>query len=143
MHDFDVIFGMDWLGQHCAHLDWFERRVVFRPVGEREFSFRGNLSLRRQPVLSFLEARSLISSTCPIFLACLVSLTAGESSDSRVPYDVPVVSEFVDVFPDELPGLPPHREVEFGIDLVPGATPISKAPYRLSPAELKELKQQL
>ena len=63
--------------------------------------------------------------------------------DSRVPYDVPVISEFVDVFPDELPGLPPHREVEFGIDLVPGATPISKAPYRLSPAELKELKQQL
>ena len=56
---------------------------------------------------------------------------------------MPVVSEFVDVFPDELPGLPPHREVEFGIDLVPGATPISKAPYRLSPAELKELKQQL
>ena len=99
--------------------------------------------MHRQPVLSFLEARSLICSACPIFLACLVSLTVGESSDSRVPYDVPVVSEFVDIFPDELPSLPPHREVEFGIDLVPGATPISKAPYRLSPAELKELKQQL
>ena len=56
---------------------------------------------------------------------------------------MPVISEFVDIFPDELPSLPPHREVEFGIDLVPGATPISKAPYRLSPAELKELKQQL
>ena len=69
--------------------------------------------MRRQPILSFLEARSLISSACPIFLACLVSLTAGESLDSRVPYDVPVVSEFVDVFPDELPSLPPHREVEF------------------------------
>ena len=63
--------------------------------------------------------------------------------NSRVPYNVPVVSEFVDVFPDELPGLPLHREVEFGIDLVPGTTPISKAPYRLSPVELKELKQQL
>ena len=99
--------------------------------------------MRCQPVLSFLEASSLISSACPVFLACLVSLTAGESSDSRVPYDVPVISEFVDVFPDELPGLPPHREVEFGIDLVPGATPIFKAPYRLSLAELKELKQQL
>ena len=99
--------------------------------------------MRRQPILSFLEARSLISSACPIFLAYLVSLTTGESSDPRVPYDVPVVSEFVDVFPDELSGLPPHREVEFGIDLVPGATPISKAPYRLSPTELKELKQQL
>ena len=90
--------------------------------------------------MSFLEARSLIYSACPIFLACLVFLSAGESLDSRVPYDVLVVSEFVDVFPDELPSLPPHREVEFGIDLVPGATPISKAPYRLSLAELKELK---
>ena len=56
---------------------------------------------------------------------------------------MPVVSEVVDVFPDELPGLPPHREVEFGIDLVTGATPISKAPYCLSLAKLKELKQQL
>ena len=53
MHDFDVIFGMDWLSQHHAHLDCFERRVVFCPVGEREFSFRGSLSLRRQPVMSF------------------------------------------------------------------------------------------
>ena len=56
---------------------------------------------------------------------------------------MPVVSEFFDIFPNELPSLPPHREVEFGIDLVPGATPISKAPYHLSLAELKELKQQL
>ena len=136
MHDFDVILKMDWLSRHRAHLDYFEHRVVFHPVGEREFSFQGSLSLRRQPVLSFLEARSLISSACPVFLACLVSLIAEESSDSRVPYDVPVVSEFVDVFSDELPGLPPHREVEFGIDLVLGTTPISKAPYRLSPAEL-------
>ena len=64
--------------------------------------------MRRQLVLSFLEARSLLCSACPTFLACLVSLSAEESLDSRVPYDVSVVSEFVDVFPDELPGLPPH-----------------------------------
>ena len=114
---------------------------MFYLVGECEFSFRSSLSLRRQLVLSFLEARSLICSACPIFLACLVSLTIGESSDSRVPYNVLVISEFVDMFLDKLPGLPPHREVEFGIDLAPGATPISKAPYRLSPTELKELKQ--
>ena len=54
MHDFDVIFRMDWLSQHCTHLDCFECRVVFCPVKEREFSFQGSLSLRRQPVLSFL-----------------------------------------------------------------------------------------
>ena len=85
MYDFDVIFGMDWLSRHHAHLDCFEHRVVFRPVGEREFSFRGSLSLRRQPVLSFLEARSLICSACPTFLAYLIFLSVGESLDSRVP----------------------------------------------------------
>ena len=64
------------------------------------------------------------------------SLSTEESADSHAPYDVPVVSEFVDVFPEELPSLPPRREVNFTIDLIPGATPISKAPYHLSPAEL-------
>ena len=113
---------------------------MFRPVRERKFSFRGSLSLCRQPILSFLEARSLICSICPIFLDCLVFLSVGESLDSCVPYDMPVISEFVDVFPDELLDLPPHREVEFGIDLVPSTTLISKAPYCLSLAELKELK---
>ncbi|KAG8474747.1 hypothetical protein CXB51_031285 [Gossypium anomalum] len=56
---------------------------------------------------------------------------------------VPVVCEFPDVFPEELPGLPPVREVEFGIELIPGTTPISIAPYRMAPLELKELKAQL
>nr|GEW13519.1 hypothetical protein [Tanacetum cinerariifolium] len=51
--------------------------------------------------------------------------------------------EFPDVFPDELPGIPPVREVEFNIELIPGAEPISKAPYRMAPVELKELKDQL
>ncbi|GKC06403.1 putative reverse transcriptase domain-containing protein [Tanacetum coccineum] len=54
-----------------------------------------------------------------------------------------VVREFADVFPDELHGLPPAREIEFGIELIPGAEPISKAPYRMAPVELKELKEQL
>nr|GFC88507.1 RNA-directed DNA polymerase like [Tanacetum cinerariifolium] len=54
-----------------------------------------------------------------------------------------VVREFANVFPDELPGLPPAREIEFGIELIPGAKPISKAPYHMAPVELKELKEQL
>ncbi|XP_073046190.1 uncharacterized protein [Primulina eburnea] len=57
--------------------------------------------------------------------------------------EIPVVQEFPDVFPDELPGELPDREVEFEINLVPNAAPISKAPYRMAPAELKELKEQL
>jgi hypothetical protein len=54
-----------------------------------------------------------------------------------------VVRDFLDVFPEELPGMPPDREVEFVIDLLPGTTPISKRPYRMSVEELKELKKQL
>ncbi|XP_073025121.1 uncharacterized protein [Primulina eburnea] len=57
--------------------------------------------------------------------------------------DIPIVAEFADVFPDEIPGFPPAREVEFGIELMPGTSPISRTPYRMAPAELRELKAQL
>ena len=57
--------------------------------------------------------------------------------------DVPVVRDFPDVFPDDLLGLPPEREIDFPIDLVPGIAPISLPPYRMAPAELKDLKTQL
>jgi len=57
--------------------------------------------------------------------------------------EIPVVREFLDVFHDEIPGMPPLREVEFYIDLIPGATPISRAPYWITPTELKKLKTQL
>jgi hypothetical protein len=57
--------------------------------------------------------------------------------------DIPVVNEFMDVFPQELPGMPPDREIKFTIDLKPGTAPISQAPYKMGPIELKELKEQL
>ncbi|XP_073061747.1 uncharacterized protein [Primulina eburnea] len=57
--------------------------------------------------------------------------------------EIPIVAEFSDVFPDEIPGFPSAREVEFGIELMPGISPISRAPYRMAPAELRELKAQL
>ena len=59
------------------------------------------------------------------------------------PEDVPIVRDFLEVFPEELPGLPPDREIEFVIELLSGTAPISKAPYRMAPAELKELRKQL
>ena len=58
-------------------------------------------------------------------------------------FDIPVVCEFPDVFPDELPSLPPDRDMEFKIELVPGTSPISRRPYRMPPNELAELKIQL
>ncbi|GJT59886.1 putative reverse transcriptase domain-containing protein [Tanacetum coccineum] len=63
----------------------------------------------------------------------------------RIPLeeDVPVIRDFPEVFPNELPGLPPPRQVEFHIDLIPGAAPVARAPYHLAPTEMKELSKQL
>ena len=62
----------------------------------------------------------------------------------RPDLDIPrVVCEYVDVFLDELPGLPPHRDIDFGIELHPGTSPISMTPYRMAPVELQELRVQL
>ena len=61
----------------------------------------------------------------------------------KVQKDMFVVQEFMDVFPDEIPRHPPERELEFAIDMIPGASPVSISPYRMAPAELAELKKQL
>ena len=67
----------------------------------------------------------------------------GSKESSITPHDIPTIAEFVDVFPDDLTELPPHREVEFSIDLQPLTQPISIPPYRLAPKELDELKIQI
>ncbi|GJZ41113.1 putative reverse transcriptase domain-containing protein [Tanacetum coccineum] len=66
-----------------------------------------------------------------------------KKSDEKRLEDIPVVREFLEVFPEDLPGLPPIRQVEFQIDLIPGATPVARAPYRLAPSKMQELSNQL
>ncbi|KAJ9561902.1 hypothetical protein OSB04_007062 [Centaurea solstitialis] len=77
---------------------------------------------------------------CTSFMAYVLDAT---KEVKKIVKDVPIVGEYPDVFPDDLPGLPPDRQVEFRIDLVPGASPIAKTPYRLAPAEMKEMMSQL
>ncbi|GJS54103.1 putative reverse transcriptase domain-containing protein [Tanacetum coccineum] len=84
-------------------------------------------------------ARKYIERGCQLFLAQVT----GKEPTERHLEDVSVIHDFPEVFPDDLPGLPPHRQVEFKIDLVPGATPVARAPYRLAPSEMKELSKQL
>ncbi|GJX47866.1 putative reverse transcriptase domain-containing protein [Tanacetum coccineum] len=71
------------------------------------------------------------------------SLRTEDKSEKKRLEDVPIVQDFPEVFPEDLPGLPPTRQVEFQIDLVPGAAPVARAPYRLAPSEMKELSEQL
>ncbi|GJR33157.1 hypothetical protein Tco_1109389 [Tanacetum coccineum] len=79
----------------------------------------------------------------PIFLAHVTAKEVEDKSEKKRLEDVPVVQDFPGVFPEDLPGLPPTRQVEFQIDLVPGAAPVARAPYRLAPSEMKELSEQL
>ncbi|GJS99019.1 putative reverse transcriptase domain-containing protein [Tanacetum coccineum] len=85
------------------------------------------------------KAQKYIEKGCELFLA---QVTEQESKEKRLE-DVPVIRDFPKVFPKELPGLPPPRQVEFRIDLIPGAAPVARAPYRLAPSEMKELSKQL
>ncbi|GJY34098.1 putative reverse transcriptase domain-containing protein [Tanacetum coccineum] len=66
-----------------------------------------------------------------------------DKSEKKQLDSVPIVQDFPEVFPEDLPGLPPTRQVEFQIDLIPGAAPVARAPYRLAPSEMKELSEQL
>ncbi|GJS47247.1 putative reverse transcriptase domain-containing protein [Tanacetum coccineum] len=83
------------------------------------------------------------SSGFPIFLAHVTAKEVEDKSEKKRLEDVPIVQDFPEVFPEDLPGLPPTRQVEFQIDLVPGAAPVARAPYRLAPSEMKELSEQL
>ena len=85
-------------------------------------------------IISFVKATKYLRQGCQGFLASIVE-SHGDQQEVD-PSSVRVVNEYLDVFPEELPGLPPERELEFSIDLLPGTTPISKAPYRMAPAEL-------
>ena len=89
--------------------------------------------------ISYLKARKLISK------GCIYHLVRFKDTKSETPtlQSVNVVNEFSDVFPDDLPRIPPDREIEFEIDLLPNTQPISISPYRMAPAELKELKEKL
>ena len=90
-------------------------------------------------MISAAIARKMVRNGYEAYLAYVIDIVKARLSVSNIP----TVSDFSDVFPEELPGLPPRREIEFAIDVVPGATPASITPYRMAPLELKELKLQL
>ncbi|GJY34752.1 putative reverse transcriptase domain-containing protein [Tanacetum coccineum] len=89
------------------------------------------------------EKIKYIKRGCPFFLAQVTKKETKDNSEERRLEDMPTVWDFLEVFLENLPGLPPTRQVEFQIDLVPGAAPVARAPYRLAPSELQELSTQL
>ncbi|XP_073119845.1 uncharacterized protein [Henckelia pumila] len=140
MSDFDCILGMDTLMNYRATVDCFHGIVRFRPYYGNKWNFYGSDSQSRIPLVSAMEMFRLLSIGNEGFM--IYALDATKEEKLKVS-DIPVVKDFSDVFPDEIPGFPPQREIDLSIELMPGTSPIFRAPYRLAPAELKELKMQL
>nr|GEV54571.1 hypothetical protein [Tanacetum cinerariifolium] len=122
---FDVIIGMDWLRKYHAIIVCDEK-LVHVPYGNETLIFHGNKNDNER------ESRLTISAK-----------KGEDKPGGKQLKDVTIVRDFPKVFPEDLPGLPPARPVESQIDLIPGAAPVARAPYRLAPSEMKELSKQL
>ena len=138
-HEFDLILGMDWLSKHWAIVDCDKKRVLLKCSVLSEVTVQGIRSEPIPKVILAMEARRFLRKGCEAFLALIL-----DSKKEQVNLEnTPMIKELPDVFPEELPGVPPEREVDLYIEVVQGTTLISRAPYRMAPTELKELKTQL
>ncbi|KAH0710910.1 hypothetical protein KY284_012337 [Solanum tuberosum] len=139
MVDFDIIPGMDWIHSCYASVDCRTMIVRFQFPDEQILEWKSSSLTSMGRFISYLKARKMITKDY------LYHLVRVKDSNSETPTleSVPVVNEFLEVFPKDLPGVPPEREIEFGINLFPDTQPISIPPYRITPEELKELKEQL
>ncbi|GKB10829.1 putative nucleotidyltransferase, ribonuclease H [Tanacetum coccineum] len=136
---------MDWMAEHRVEVMCYEKyiRVLY---GNDMLIVQGEISgvknKSRLEVISSIRTQKYINKGCQVFLIQMMKEEETEIPERRIE-DVPVVRDFPEVFPEDLPGLPPTRQVEFHIELIPGAAPVARAPYRLAPAEMKELAEQL
>ena len=130
---------MDWLSKHRAIIDCGQNTVVLRCSDQTEVIVQGiGLSVMSN-VIPAMQARRFMRKGCETFLAVILNSKRGQVDVEKIP----VVREFPNVFPEELPGIPLEREVDLAIEIVPGTVPMSRAPYGIDPTELKELNSQL
>ena len=139
IRDFDVVLGMYWLSRHRSTLYCYQKEVKLHRPEKLEVKFRGIRRELSSSTIFALAAQKMLHKGCQGYLAYVVET----GKEGTLVDEIPVVRQFPDVFPYDIVGLPPDREVEFTIDLIPGTEPISIPPYRMSPAELRELKVRL
>ncbi|GKD37051.1 putative reverse transcriptase domain-containing protein [Tanacetum coccineum] len=143
---FDVIIDIDGLVKNHAVIVCDEK-IVRIPYGNEIVIIQGDKSDKEKKstlsIISCVKAQKYMEKGCQLFLAQVtVKENKDESKEKRLE-DVSTVRDFPEVFPKDFPGLPPIRQVEFQIDLVLGAAPVARAPYRLAPSEMEELSTQL
>ncbi|GJX60048.1 putative reverse transcriptase domain-containing protein [Tanacetum coccineum] len=137
---------MDWL-RRCHAVIVCDEKLVPVPYGNETLTFCGNESSNgreyRLTVISYSKVQEYMAKGCQVFLAQISAKREEDKSEGKQLKDVPTVRYFPEVFPEDLLGLPPARPVEFQIDLIPGAAPVARAPYRLALSEMKEFSEQL
>ncbi|GAU50355.1 hypothetical protein TSUD_283640 [Trifolium subterraneum] len=129
----DIVLGMDWLSANTVYIGCAEKNLYVPIDLNAESRALTALLQNTHQLIQYLGAEN----------KCFSIMFTISSESSLSPSDIPIVREYLDVFPEEINSLPPESEIEFSIDLVPGSQPISIAPYRMSPLELRELKSQL
>ncbi|GJZ56025.1 putative reverse transcriptase domain-containing protein [Tanacetum coccineum] len=137
---FDVIIGMDWLAKYHV-LIFCDEKVIRIPYGDEVLIIRGDDygNGSKLNIISCTKTQKYIQKGCQVYLAQVTSKKAEDKSKEKRLEDVPIIREFPEVFPDDLLGLPPARQVEFQIDLVPGVAPVARTPYLLAQAKMQEL----
>ncbi|XP_070029238.1 uncharacterized protein [Nicotiana sylvestris] len=121
---------MDWLSPCRAFLDCHAKTVTLVIPGVARIEWRAMNDYVPSRVISFMKAQRMVGNGCLSYLAFVMDIRVETPSIDFVP----VVRDFPDVFPAHLLGMPPDRDIDFGIDLVPGTQPISILPYRMAPA---------
>ncbi|GJS14935.1 putative reverse transcriptase domain-containing protein [Tanacetum coccineum] len=128
----DVIIGIDWLAKYQVVIVYAEK-IICIPWGNETLIVRGDGSnwgnKTRFNIISCTKTHKYMLKGCPIFLAHVITKETKDKSEKKRLEDVPIVRDFPEVFPEDLPGLPPTRQVEFQIDLILGAAPVAWAPY--------------
>ncbi|XP_070046880.1 uncharacterized protein [Nicotiana tomentosiformis] len=137
MVDFDVILGMDWLFPCHTILDFYAKTVILALPGVPRLEWIGSLDYVPIRVISHLKAQRIVEKGCLAYLA----FVRDASADTPTIESVLVVRDFPDVFPADLPGMPPDKDIDFGIGLVLGIQSISISSYHMTPIKLKELKE--
>nr|GFA39934.1 putative reverse transcriptase domain-containing protein [Tanacetum cinerariifolium] len=143
---FDVIIGMDWLANHHAMIV-FDEKIVWILFGDEVLIVQGDISDKGKKselsIISCTKTHKYIKNGCLIFLAQVIKKETKDKSEEKRLEDVPITRDFPKVFPEDLPVFLPMRQVEIQVDLVPGAAPVARTPYRLAPTKLQELSTQL
>ncbi|XP_076954162.1 uncharacterized protein LOC143628447 [Bidens hawaiensis] len=136
---FDVVVGMDWLSKNKAEIVCSEKMVRLPLPSGGALAIQSDQSNSELKLTSIMKTQKMLQKGYP---ALLVHVIDSKAKEKKIE-DIPVVRDFQEVFPEDLPGLPPPRQVEFRIDLVRDAAPVARSPYRLAPSEMRELSNQL